>query len=750
MSNLSIGLVASPSEECEQMVQLLKGAGLEIRYHIAPAEIDNQHTEDTQLSVWLLNVNDDDWHDNIDLLLDESDASIYFNEPGTLTKQAHPEFWCRSLVRRLYEITGLTAEAAAEIVNTSDTKDTESNSSNGEIAFEPIDDLGSALEDLEVSSIELPSEVVADLVSQLESISPELETDMDELPIDSEVSLENINLDSEPEIDELSQSVLEVDESNIENESLDDIDFSSNNVPILESAREDLSSILESDFSLTEDIDNSEEDHENFESIPASEGSRAPSTLALDNQQDRPIEIEQTDESGLSLEAMIDPINEIESQSDEAQPVRPQGMANFLMSEYDPDESAEENISLDDYQEGGTRESEGLALESIKSVEEAPITGKSVFIEEEAEVPAESVSSEPVDVSEQDLSGLALESHEEELPTGKAVFFEEEIELEEDSTEIEAEGGPNTDEEILGLTLELNGNEPPTGKAVFIEHEPSESDESATGEIQNETENAIADLDDGGLSLESNGSQPTTGKAEFLVDEEETDDTEGLVETFEIPMLEETVMDMDFEETSGNYQQENSMIPCWVIGASLGGPAAVKRFFQSLPADINACFVVVQHIDESFLPVMAEILSNNSQFEVKVANGSNSMQAGKVYLAPLKGKITFLQDGSMLVDHSQKWTEPYSPCINDVVSSLASIYGDLGGSIIFSGMGEDGLNGCEKLAAVGGAVWAQSTETCANSSMPNAVINSDLASVVAAPEMLADRLVKTLSEAVYG
>jgi len=47
-------------------------------------------------------------------------------------------------------------------------------------------------------------------------------------------------------------------------------------------------------------------------------------------------------------------------------------------------------------------------------------------------------------------------------------------------------------------------------------------------------------------------------------------------------------------------------------------------------------------------------------------------------------------------------------------------------------------------------VWAQSVETCANPSMPNAVINANLASLVATPEMLADRLAKTLSEIAYG
>ena len=86
------------------------------------------------------------------------------------------------------------------------------------------------------------------------------------------------------------------------------------------------------------------------------------------------------------------------------------------------------------------------------------------------------------------------------------------------------------------------------------------------------------------------------------------------------------------------------------------------------------------------------------------------------------------------------------PCIDDVIESLAAIYGKKSGAIIFSGMGQDGLNGVKKMLSSDGQVWAQSVDTCANSSMPEAVINAGLASVVAAPEMLADRLVSYLNQ----
>jgi len=60
-------------------------------------------------------------------------------------------------------------------------------------------------------------------------------------------------------------------------------------------------------------------------------------------------------------------------------------------------------------------------------------------------------------------------------------------------------------------------------------------------------------------------------------------------------------------------------------------------------------------------------------------------------------------------------------------------------------MGEDGSLGAKKMRERGGVVWAQSVDTCANSSMPEAIINNDLADYVGTPEQLAETLVERLN-----
>lgn len=434
----------------------------------------------------------------------------------------------------------------------------------------------------------------------------------------------------------------------------------------------------------------------------------------------------------------------------------------------------------------------GLSLEAID--EDKPITGKATYViddgDEEELQPVEPAKIEVAETTEEpeedfslSLEPIAQEQQadwlqdigEEELESDNDVEMQiaeiaaEELDVVASDNQMELEAGENIElesefsDDELGLSLEDDGPEQDeivVADKEEADHLASTDQQLIDSEISSGIEideDAIREIAREALSDEAEEIMP-----EPMIEEELTLDDNGQIEIqneqsiapidvndepleFDIPMLDETAGDVEFEERLVPQYQEQEYTPCWVIGASLGGPAAVKRFLNSIPADINAGFVIAQHIDENFLPVLAEILTNSSQFNVTVAQGSNDIKPGSVYLAPLKGKLVFLQDGSMLVDHSQKWSAPYSPCIDDVIEGVSQVYGDKSGAIIFSGMGEDGLVGARKMRQQGGQVWAQSTDTCANASMPESVINNGEADYVGTPEQLAERLVGTLA-----
>lgn len=183
----------------------------------------------------------------------------------------------------------------------------------------------------------------------------------------------------------------------------------------------------------------------------------------------------------------------------------------------------------------------------------------------------------------------------------------------------------------------------------------------------------------------------------------------------------------------------------WVLGASLGGPLAVREFLSKLPGDLPVAFVLAQHIGASHLDLLAEQLDRVTPLRVFVAATGHVLKHQEVVLAPVTERI--LIDTLGRVSLKEK-TEPtiYSPSIDFVMQDMARRYGKFCGAIIFSGMGNDGELGCHAVAAGGGEVWAQDAESCVISSMPDNARKSGHVTFNGSPEELAAALVKRFKD----
>jgi chemosensory pili system protein ChpB (putative protein-glutamate methylesterase) len=190
-------------------------------------------------------------------------------------------------------------------------------------------------------------------------------------------------------------------------------------------------------------------------------------------------------------------------------------------------------------------------------------------------------------------------------------------------------------------------------------------------------------------------------------------------------------------------QKESSPQRIWVLGASAGGPVAVKAFLDSLPAEIPVAFVLAQHIDPN--PKMLETLANSlvrhNAFRIRIGRPGEPLRYGEIVVAPCDAEITF-DESSCVLSTGRPWEGPYSPSIDQVINNVANRYGKQGGAILFSGMGNDGSIAAPQLAAKGGQVWAQSAETCAVSSQADSVRDTGCVAYSGAPEMLAKQLIE--------
>lgn len=179
----------------------------------------------------------------------------------------------------------------------------------------------------------------------------------------------------------------------------------------------------------------------------------------------------------------------------------------------------------------------------------------------------------------------------------------------------------------------------------------------------------------------------------------------------------------------------------WVLGASLGGPAAVKAFLDSLPAELPVAFFLAQHIDASFVETLAGVLCRDNGFTCRVGYEGQVLEHGTVTIAPIEYEVIFTETG-IITSTGKRWEGPYAPSIDQAIDNVSQRYGANAGAILFSGMGNDGSIAAKKMKQRGGEIWAQTAETCACSSQPDSVRETGCVSYSGSPEQLALALVE--------
>ena len=178
----------------------------------------------------------------------------------------------------------------------------------------------------------------------------------------------------------------------------------------------------------------------------------------------------------------------------------------------------------------------------------------------------------------------------------------------------------------------------------------------------------------------------------------------------------------------------------WVLAASTGGPHAVKEFLDHLPDGLPVAFVYVQHINKGFEKLLVRVLGKDNSFRFNLC-GESPLKHGHVSIVPVEHQVLFGADGR-IASVSEPWSGVYSPSINQVMKNVAEVYGKHMGTIIFTGMGDDGKAGCAVVHGIGGRVWAQDASTSTIASMPDAARASGAVELSGTPIELAQALVR--------
>lgn len=169
------------------------------------------------------------------------------------------------------------------------------------------------------------------------------------------------------------------------------------------------------------------------------------------------------------------------------------------------------------------------------------------------------------------------------------------------------------------------------------------------------------------------------------------------------------------------------------IGASTGGPPALRAFLEALGPGWPTPVLVVQHMPASFTRIMAEHLDRACPATVREAEHGERLAPGCVYVAPGGFHLRVRSDASGATaaldqEAPENWCRP---AVDPMFRSVAAAYGRNAVGVILTGMGVDGREGARALASAGGVVLAQDEASSVIWGMPGAAAEAGLCALVA-------------------
>lgn len=174
----------------------------------------------------------------------------------------------------------------------------------------------------------------------------------------------------------------------------------------------------------------------------------------------------------------------------------------------------------------------------------------------------------------------------------------------------------------------------------------------------------------------------------------------------------------------------------FVLGASIGGPDAVREFVAALPAQVPALFLLAQHMGTDFLELMVQQLTKASKLKVRAVADGDVLAHGEIVVVPPTQRLQVDRNGRASLGPMPE-PSAYSPSIDQVMRDVAETFGASSGAIIFSGMAHDAIEGAREIVARGGVVWVQDPSSCVISSMVDGAREAGVVSYTARPTELA-------------
>ena len=187
----------------------------------------------------------------------------------------------------------------------------------------------------------------------------------------------------------------------------------------------------------------------------------------------------------------------------------------------------------------------------------------------------------------------------------------------------------------------------------------------------------------------------------------------------------------------------NKPISAVCIGVSTGGPMALMQVFSQIQNPLPVPIFIVQHMPPNFTNLLAARLCTAGVTTVKEAKEGDIAEPGNAYIAPGGFHMVLASMGPQVVMHLNTNPPENScrPAVDVLFRSASDIYGGNLLSVVLTGMGYDGLKGCQYIKARGGQIIAQDEESSVVWGMPGAIAEHNLAEVLLPIDRIADEII---------
>lgn len=168
------------------------------------------------------------------------------------------------------------------------------------------------------------------------------------------------------------------------------------------------------------------------------------------------------------------------------------------------------------------------------------------------------------------------------------------------------------------------------------------------------------------------------------------------------------------------------------IGVSTGGPNALAAMMPGLQKNFPVPVVFVQHMPTLFTRLLAERLSVVSSLRVREGVEGALLKPGDAWIAPggFHMEVIRTPAGVILKLHEEPPENSCRPAVDVLFRSVAKVFGAKSLAVVMTGMGQDGMRGCENIREAGGQVLIQDEATSVVWGMPGAVANAGLANKI--------------------